>query len=705
MNSETLMRPERDLCWGSLTGEERRQADYWLRMVRRIEAADNPLEEIARIVQEQGHVRGVSKSTLYRKREAFRAHGVAGLVRRRCRHRAGAAPLPAEFVRWWQGLCGLHQRKKVAAVYRHLFTDWLCAGKTIPGYDADWRGIWSREHGREAPAECPYRPYDATPHGWSYRSLCEYAPDEDVWTAAAVGPWAASAYLPKVPHTRIGLELGQIYVIDDVEHDLKVNFPGQAEAQRPVELGALELLTGHYASFGICPVRLRADGTREKLKEAYVRYLLVDLLCRIGIHPKGVLILSEHGTAAVRSELMERIRSVCGPDMVRVEAGNCFGEPLVAGLFAARPRGNPRWKAALESHHNLKHNMLGMLPGQVGMDRDRAPEEATARDRENKLLTAAADALALDRPDIAAAMARPYVEWTQFLAAVAELYRRVAYRHDHRLEGFAECGFTVQEFRLDESMPWLPMDRLDAMPPERKAVALALIDSCRGLAKCRVMSPAEAWNAAAVRTELKRYPMSVAAVLLGPELGQVRPVERDGTVALRAEGSPRVVRYQAIATDDRGAELAIPRETKILCHVNPMNWQQCLASLPDGRYLGTLRALEATMHGDREAEQTNLGLRQKAVMDRARRLAPVAEAQVRRRMDAAEINAGLLLDADPVETAAETATDKRAMRGRARREVVEAEELAGWDLPAFREDGDAAEVTLEEMEALCPTAG
>jgi len=702
MNSETLMRPERDLCWGTLTGEERKQADYWLKMVRRIEAAENPLDEIARIVTEQGHVRGVSRSTLYRKREAFRLHGVAGLVRAHGRHRRAGHVLPVEFCRWWQGLCGLHQRKKVAAVYRHLFTDWLCAGKPIPGYDADWRGIWMLENGRAAPAECPYRPYDATPHGWSYRNLFDLAPDEDVWTAAAVGPWAGSAYLPKVPHTRVGLELGQIYVIDDVEHDLKVNFAGQAEAQRPVELGALELLTGHYASFGLCPVRLRADGTREKLKEAYVRYLLVDLLCRIGIHPKGMLILSEHGTAAVRSELMDRIRSVCGPDMVRVEAGNCFGEPLVAGLFAARPRGNPRWKAALESHHNLKHNMLGMLPGQVGMDRDRAPEEVAARDRENKLLTAAADALAIDRPDIAEALARPYVEWSQFCAAVSELYRRVAYRTDHRLEGFAECGFTVQEFRLDESMPWLPMDRLDAMPPERKAVALALIDSCKGLAKCRVMSPAEAWNAAARRVELKRYPMSVAAVLLGPELATGREVEPDGTVRLRVEGSPRVVRYQAIATDDRGAELAIPRGSKVLCHVNPMNWQEALASLPDGRYLGVLRALEATTHGDREAEKVNMGLRQKAVMERARRLAPVAEGQLRRRMDAAEANANLLLDADPAEIAAEAAEDKRALRGRVRREV-EASELAAWDMPEASDPADG--VSLEELESLCPTAG
>lgn len=719
MNVELMTRPELDPTWTALSFDERKEVELWLKLVRRIEMAVDKCAEIAAICREHGHLRGVSKSALYRKRAAFRRSGVAGLVRRYRRVRGSEVGLPADFVQWLHGRCGLHQRAKFAAVYRSLFVEWLCAGRTIPGYDADWRGIWSREHGRAAPEDCPYRAYDCTPKGWSYRQLLRHCPDEDVWAAAAQGPWAASAHLPKVPHTRVGLELGQIYVIDDVQHDFKVNFPGQLEAQRPVELGALELLTGHYASYGLCPVRLRVDGSREMLTENYVRYLLVDILCRIGVHPDGVLILAEHGTAAIRGELLGRIHAITGEAGFRVEAGNCFGAPLVAGLLAARPRGNPRWKAALEAHHNLKHNELAMLPGQIGMDRDHAPEDVPARDRENKALTAACLSLARQRPDLAAAMARPYVAWPTFCQAITDIYRRVSYRREHALEGYAECGFTAQEFRLDESLPWLAMDKLDAMPGPARATALALIEGRRGLARCRLLSPAEAWDVAARRVQLKRYPMSAAAHILGPELGQRRKVAKDGTLELSVEGQRKTARYLAIARDDRGCDIRLEAGAAVLCWVNPINYQQALCAHPDGRWIGVLPAMIATTHGDREAEKRNLGLREKAVAERLKRLGPVLDAQLDRRMEAAEINAGLLLDDDPVEEALQADADAQRMRAHVRQSRRDCD--AGLDVDL---DGDAdgdlgvdlgvdadvvwledepAGVSIEELESLCAT--
>ena len=48
----------------------------------------------------------------------------------------------------------------------------------------------------------------------------------------------------------------------------------------------------------------RADNSRMMLKESYVRYLLCDLLCRVGVNPNGITIIAEHGTAAIRDGLM-----------------------------------------------------------------------------------------------------------------------------------------------------------------------------------------------------------------------------------------------------------------------------------------------------------------------------------------------------------------------------------------------------------------
>ncbi len=704
MQTSMMLRPELDPGWAALSYDERREIEVWLRLVRRIETATDKTAEVQRIIRDYGHLRGVSQSTLYRKRDLWRRHGVAGLMRRSRHVRGVRVGLPTEFVQWLQGRCGLNQRAKFAAVYRHLFCDWLLAGKMIPGYDADWRGIWSAENGRDAPAECPYRLHDATPRGWSYRQLLRHCPDDDAWAGASIGPWAASAYLPKVPHTRVGLELGQIYVIDDVEHDFRVNFPGQLDAQRPVEVGALELLTGRYASWGLCPVRERADGSREKLKESYVRYLIVDLLCRVGVHPDGVLILSEHGTAAIREELLGRIHAAVGDSrLFRVEAGSVFGAPLVAGLLAARPRGNPRWKAALESHHNLKHNELAMLPGQVGMDRDHHPEETAAKDRENRALTLAATALARTRPDLAERLSRPYVAWQDFCLALTELYRRIDYRQRHELEGYAECGFTAQEIRLDESLPWMPVEKLDAMEPAARSAALALVGSRPGLATCRLLSPAEAWAVAERRTPLRRYPLSVAAHVLGPELSQVREVERDGTVQVAIEGQRKTVRYLAQARNDAGWDVAITRGRKVRLWVNPINYQQALCADLDGRWIGVLPGMLATTHGDREAEQRNLGLRQKAVAERARRLAATLDGQLERRMEQVAEAAEVLLDSDPALDAAQADADRAALASAAPRRSATVEDWPVEDLgPASWDRADAdAGVALEDLEALC----
>jgi hypothetical protein len=63
-------------------------------------------------------------------------------------------------------------------------------------------------------------------------------------------------------------------------------------------------------------------------------------------------------------------------------------------------KGNPRFKAALESIRNLKHNELAALPGQTGMDRDDRPGVSrTASWKDCAELLKAMSVLAVKHPE------------------------------------------------------------------------------------------------------------------------------------------------------------------------------------------------------------------------------------------------------------------------------------------------------------------
>ena len=163
-----------DSVWAQLTTRQRRDASLWLDIVQRMESAGNKAAELSAILSEFAGLKGLSRSGVYRKIAAFERDGVAGLVHASALRRLDNArdTLPADFVTWWQGLCGLNQRRKAAAVWRSLFFDWLIPGKIIPGYKTDWAGIWSAEHPRgSVPAVCPYSPGGQVPRGWSYRNM------------------------------------------------------------------------------------------------------------------------------------------------------------------------------------------------------------------------------------------------------------------------------------------------------------------------------------------------------------------------------------------------------------------------------------------------------------------------------------------------------------------------------------------------------
>ena len=377
-----------DPLWPLLGDAERRVVIAWETIAVRLMGATDKTRELQRIRRDfAGILRGLSKGTIYRKVAALSELGAEGVLGTAALRRLGqkdGSRLPKAFILYWRQLCADNQRMKALNVWQMLMRN-LKGGVIIPGYDMDWRGIWLSEHpGRILPntEECTVYAVDhrrnAHPRGWSYRNLKDLAPEEDVWKAVAQGVAAGRAYLLSVPHTRVGLGPMEVITMDDVWHDVEVLFLQGRDLpthERPVEVGVLDVLTGCHVAWQVWPVRRRADGTREMVDATVQRFIQAEIFCGIGVSPKGLTELLEHGTAGMGDKEVKRINGILSRYLpppegregwLSVSRSTTTVEPIAKGLFCERACGNPRHKAMLESSWNLLHNALASLPGAIG---------------------------------------------------------------------------------------------------------------------------------------------------------------------------------------------------------------------------------------------------------------------------------------------------------------------------------------------------
>lgn len=654
MSALTVPEADQHLFDRTLKYALRERVYLWMEILNRFEAATDRGAELEALKAQYGGVVAISQGTLYRKREAARKMGWWGLLPKPVRDQVQRSQVPQAFVeRLWKPLCEENQRC-VSGAYRSLFYDHLMAGRTIPGYGqdgrgGDWMAIWMAQHpGWAVPSTCPYRPHKATPSGWSERNLRNLAPSKYELTAARIGTSAASRFLPDVPTTRVGLPFMRVVLMDDVHHDVKVKLLGNMQPQIVVEMGALELSTAHYCVFGFKPVRERDDGTKEVLRSAFTRYLICHLVCVIGYHPDGLLILGEHGTAYADDELMRVLKRRSG-GKIHFGAGGIQNQPIAAGLYQGLRRGNPNIKAALESHHNLKKNDLAQLPGQKGADPEHAPEDLESKRQVHVALMKAVVALAEQRPDLYARLRSPFPEYHSYVESVACIYDRIAHRDHHRIEGWAECGHTVEEWRLSKDQPWAPMSLLDDMPPCEAETVRSLIAADPTRHNLRRMSPIEAWEAAQRRNELVRLPESAVPEILGAELGEVLSVRDDDTLVITDKYIPQRSYPVAalVVTPDR-RKVLLPRKSEWLVHLNPYDGLHAYVSAPDGEYVGKAPILNASTKIDMDGLRRNMGIVQGVLNAELKKLAPVAEKRLREQYAAAAENVETLTGSDPV---------------------------------------------------------
>ena len=237
--------------YAQLPDAAKREITAWSSIVENIMTARRRGFTIGAVIADEAakhsHCKGFSAASIQRKYDLYRLTGDWRVFYNHSRYRMENERLPPAFIEHWRALCEKYQRKCKPA-WRELIRNWQ-SGRSIPGYR------------KSPPAEL-----NDLPKGWSYRNLMRHKPTKFELSARRLGRGKAARYRPLVFTTRKDLHVGQFYLFDDLEHDMKVNLLGVSrKAMRPLELSSIDLFSGCKVAWGMKPC-LENELTEKKAK-------------------------------------------------------------------------------------------------------------------------------------------------------------------------------------------------------------------------------------------------------------------------------------------------------------------------------------------------------------------------------------------------------------------------------------------------------
>lgn len=621
----------------------------------------------------------------------------------------GEHALPAAFLQHWKALVEQHQRADSGkAAHRVLLTRldrWakgLADAEPIPGYD-------------EPPAlesfcsQCNRK----VPRGWSYRNLMNHLPSKFARALMRQGPRKASEHLPGNHTTRVGLRFLERIFFDDQVYDQKVVVPGlnQGRPFRPLGFNCLDHLTAAFLDYQVKLTRWDDDAEVGRvLTGEDFAWTVVSLLQKVGYRDdeRGTTLIFEHGTASGYKRFsrdddrsFDQILYHLSGGRLTVDRSGRFDQPfLTQALFRGRGKqaaGNPRFKAPLESVFHLVRTHSAGLLGQVGqMQRLNGPESDAVLDSYTRHTLAAIDALPVAQRHRAWDLVRlPFHtlrEWTELMRLV---YGAIMGRIDHRLEGWADCGFSVEELRLPDGHTMSRQTYL-ALPAEHQ---LAI----RGISEpvSRVMSPAEAVEhcVAQDRGQIARFSDCLVPSLIPPHLAREVTVGKNHEIRITdaRQFGPEALIYPAEISGRHGVTV-LRAGTSYFAYLNPFAPDRLILTDRERRFLGTCERFIRPVAGDRGAILANQG-RLNAM--KARIAAPIERRHATARQqlaDDAAWNRRLL--------AGEPMTDDEVADARARGIAIDPGRLTPADLDALEGLGDPVDSdTAEGHFSPDPVAG
>ena len=588
--------PTSDLAeFASLPDPCKREVRAWLRIMADLVAAPR----IGSALTTAARSMGVSISSARRYYDDYRHTGDWRVLVDRRKYRPCARRLPNALIEYWQTLCELHQRK-TAPAYRQLIREWR-AGQAIPGYEV-------------TPCDCGL----GHPEGWGARNLNRHKPTRFELKAMREGLGAAlAAHGPQIITTRVGLYVGSHFVIDDVTRDFKVILISNGgKIARIQELGILDLFSADRFAVQRRPEFTRdSDGKKDRIKEREMRFLIAAQLRNTGYSKRGSEYTVEGGTATIRKPLEQWLANTVDTAITVRRPGDTGKTQVIAGYWGSGG-GNPKHKAALESHHNYLANESDALIAATGHDRNE-PEwlhglECITEDVINWMRKLP--------PERAADLRAPMLEYWQGLRLLADIDHQIAWRTKHSLEGWEQCGHTTIEFRRDLLRDeWLSTSDLLTLPPHEQFMLAHISEQYPAFRRARKLAPREVFAAGA--QSLCKVPDHIIALMfcdrdLGDDLRQTKALTANGTLEIDdidVEPGTMIFEGFVVTPDNETRRLHERSKYGIVC--NPFDRDALWVYDANGAYLGTaarrIRVCQLDTHGMEHA----LGRRSHAIAE------------------------------------------------------------------------------------------
>jgi hypothetical protein len=621
---------------GTLPPEVRMEAEQWRDALA---AVSKPVQASLRQVAARF---GVSVQTARRKYDVWRkANGDVRVLVNRAKVPAAQSALTPEFLEWFKALAEQNQRA-TAPAYRRFVKLWR-EGQMIPGMSVADNAVRHE-----------------LPEGYSYDNILRRIGDKFSTTAMRRGLGVAVAkYGPQILTTRANLWYGSHLMIDDLWHDNFVVFGRQLV--RVLELDALDVFSGCLVNFGCKPRFQREDGTFDNLKEKYARLVVAGVYFNEGYSERGSTILAEHGTAAISERVAKILFDRSGGKIRLRESGITGEEQAVIGW--GQGKGNPRFKAALETLRNLKHNELGFLPAQTGKDRDSRPEQTHGQlveaSEELKVLAV----LAQKNPQRAAAFKLKVWEYhSQFLPFLMDAYREINERDWHNLEGWHKAGNIRIEYRTTPTAPnWLTDGEFSELPEISQQLLLQAAQTDSRFIRQRKLSPMEVRQRD--RGQLTRLPSFVVGEILGDDFA--RELETRGSYFNSfsdMELAPEPLLFESVITTPEGREEKLA-DGKYQVFVNPFDLQQLFVHDARGRCLGVARRANRIDRADDEALKREFGRRSHQIAELQKPILARHAQTVRDENSRLRNNAAIIEDVEGITDAKRQARNLRKFEG------------------------------------------
>lgn len=560
--------------------------------------------------------------------------------------------VPDAFVVFLQAQVDKRTRKMQQGL--KLVRDMWRKGADIPGYGT-WRQWWARENpGLTPPAYCP-----GFPDGWTLRNLRRYLDASKFRRIAqTIGRTAAKSHRSRQISTRKGLWRMSHVMWDDMEHNFFVNSLAEKQAGRPLELFSHDLYTARKVRYGFRIKTAKEDGSLNKLTEKMMRMIVAATFYLDGYSPRGTVCCAEHGTAAIR-DWMEKLLWEISGGLITTARSGFNGDPAHLGQYPGIRRGNPNFKASLESSNNLFQNVLDHLPGQTGKDLAHRPEGLHGLLDYNAELIAASQVMP---PEIAANLQYPILTDRQLHDVLQHYYAYIENDTDHELEGWEDCGHVVQELEL--AGRWITQQDLLALPPAQHDMAMLLLSQGHIRTRPRQMSRREAWDRDT--TGLIRIPGYGVCAILGDDLSEERKVRESVFEFEDSEVGPGVHTYHCVVETLDGHRLELKEGETYQTFVNPFAIGQLFVRDARGRYIGVADRVQASCRADRKSIERGMAAAAKREGELLKPLRDRQVAAVKERAERSRHNADLIEQAEglPQLRAQDKQTKKAAAFGR-----------------------------------------